>query len=90
MNVIRICLAATIFSLPVVALAQAPAQAPAQPSGPAAEALAAYNRLKPNILKAAEKMPAENYSYKPTPDIRAFARVVKPCHRGADRASAPR
>ncbi len=51
-------------------------QAPAQPSGPAAEALAAYNRVKPNILKAAEKMPAESYSYKPTPDIRSFARVV--------------
>jgi hypothetical protein len=51
-------------------------QAPAQPSGPAAEALAAYNRVKPNILKAADKMPAESYSYKPTPDIRTFARVV--------------
>jgi uncharacterized damage-inducible protein DinB len=51
-------------------------QAPAQPSGPAAEALAAYNRVKPNILKAAEKMPADSYSYKPTPDIRTFARVV--------------
>ena len=51
-------------------------QAPAQPSGPAAEALAAYNRVKPNILKAAEKMPAESYGFKPTPDIRTFARVV--------------
>jgi uncharacterized damage-inducible protein DinB len=51
-------------------------QAPAQPSGPAAEALAAYNRVKPNILKAAEKMPADSYSYKPMPDIRTFARVV--------------
>ena len=35
-----------------------------------------YARLKANILKAADKMPAENYSYKPTPDIRTFARVV--------------
>lgn len=35
-----------------------------------------YSRLKDNILKAAEKMPAENYSFKPTPDIRSFARVV--------------
>jgi uncharacterized damage-inducible protein DinB len=51
-------------------------QAPAQPVGPAAEALAAYNRVKPNILKAAEKMPAENYGFKPVPDIRTFARVV--------------
>jgi uncharacterized damage-inducible protein DinB len=35
-----------------------------------------YARLKANILKAADKMPAENYSFKPTPDIRTFARVV--------------
>jgi uncharacterized damage-inducible protein DinB len=35
-----------------------------------------YARLKVNILKAADKMPAEDYSFKPTPDIRTFARVV--------------
>jgi uncharacterized damage-inducible protein DinB len=35
-----------------------------------------YARLKANILKAADKMPAENYSFKPTPDIRTYARVV--------------
>ena len=52
------------------------AQAPATPSGPSAEALAAYNRVKPNILKAAERMPPESYTYKPEPDIRTFARVV--------------
>jgi hypothetical protein len=40
------------------------------------EVQGAYARVKPNILKAAEKMPAEDYSYKPTPDIRTFARVV--------------
>ncbi len=42
----------------------------------ASEVQGAYARVKPNILKAAEKMPAEDYSYKPTPDIRTFARVV--------------
>ena len=51
-------------------------QAPAQLSGPATEALAAYNRVKPNILKAADKMPADSYGYKPSPDIRTFARVI--------------
>ncbi len=35
-----------------------------------------YARLKVNILKAADKMPPEDYSFKPTPDIRTFARVV--------------
>jgi uncharacterized damage-inducible protein DinB len=35
-----------------------------------------YAGLKANILKAADKMPAENYSYRPTPEVRTFARVV--------------
>jgi uncharacterized damage-inducible protein DinB len=35
-----------------------------------------YARVKANILKSADKMPAEDYTFKPTPDIRTFARVV--------------
>jgi hypothetical protein len=54
----------------------ASAQLAVPPSGPSSEALAAYNRVKPNLLKAAEKMPAESFSFKPTPEIRSFARVV--------------
>jgi uncharacterized damage-inducible protein DinB len=42
----------------------------------ASEVQGNYQRLQPNILKAADKMPAADYSYKPTPDIRTFARVV--------------
>ena len=53
--------------------AQAPAAAPV---GPAAEVQAAYNRIKPNVLKAAEKMPEADFQYKPTADIRTFARIV--------------
>jgi uncharacterized damage-inducible protein DinB len=52
------------------------AQTPAAPVGPAAEVLASYNRLKPNVLKAAEKMPEADFQYKPTADIRTFARIV--------------
>ena len=61
-----------------IALAQAPAAAPAPtPSpGPAAEVKTAYERTKPNILKSADKMPAEGYTYKPTDDIRTYARVL--------------
>jgi hypothetical protein len=58
----------------VVCVAQAPA--PAGPVGPAAEVQAAYNRIKPNVLKAAEKMPDADFQYKPTADIRTFARIV--------------
>jgi len=42
----------------------------------AADAQRSYAALKTNILKAADKMPAENYSFRPTPDVRTFARVV--------------
>ena len=70
MNVLPIALAVFAVS------ASGFGQVSAQPSGPAAEAAAAYNRIKPNILKAADKMPADSYGFKPTPEIRSFARVV--------------
>src|SRR3984957_5581227 len=50
---------------------------PASTANPlASEVQGNYARLKANIIKAAEKMPPEDYSFKPTPDIRTFARVV--------------
>jgi hypothetical protein len=72
MNCFRIGIGVAVLSLPVAVFAQAAMQ----PSGPASEAAGAYNRIKPNILKAADKMPADAYSYKPTPEVRTFARVV--------------
>jgi hypothetical protein len=66
-------LIATIALSASACVAQAPA---ATPTGPAGEVQAAYNRLKPNVLKAAEKMPEADFQYKPTPDIRTFARIV--------------
>lgn len=60
----------------VAALAAVAAQTPAGPAGPVAEVQRSYSGLKTNILKAANAMPAENYSYKPTPEVRSFARVV--------------
>lgn len=61
--------------------AQAPSTAPTTPPTPVklsapADVQRSYNGLKANILKAADKMPADSYSYRPTPDIRTFARVV--------------
>jgi hypothetical protein len=58
-----------------VAMGQGPA-APTGQTGPAAEVQRSYAGLKANILKAADKMPAEDYSFKPTPEVRTFARVV--------------
>lgn len=36
----------------------------------------AYTAIKVNILKTADKMPEENYSFKPTPEVRSFADVL--------------
>lgn len=47
-----------------------------QGTGIPAEVQKAYAGVKANVLKAADKMPAEDYTYKPTADIRTFARVV--------------
>lgn len=40
------------------------------------EARAAWNRTKGNILGAAEKMPADAYSFKPTPESMSFQDLV--------------
>ena len=54
-----------------------PTAGPGAPAvGPTAEVQRSYNGVKANILKSADRMPAADYSYKPEPDIRTFARVV--------------
>ncbi len=35
-----------------------------------------YNSVKNNLIKAAEKMPEENYGFKPTPEVRSFGQIV--------------
>ena len=35
-----------------------------------------YDIIKGYVIKAAEKMPEENYAFKPTPDVRWFGKVV--------------
>ncbi len=36
----------------------------------------AYTNVKGNILKAAEKMPEENYSFKAAPEVRPFGQLI--------------
>ena len=66
--------AAIVFAQTATSPAAPPA--PATPSTPPADVQRGYAGLKANILKAADKMPAENYSFRPTPEVRTFARVV--------------
>lgn len=44
--------------------------------GMSAELKAAYASVKNNLLKSAEKMPEENYGFKPMPEMRSFAEVL--------------
>ena len=52
------------------------AQTPPPPAGPAAEARTSYMNLKGNILKAADKMPEADFQYRPTPEIRTYAKII--------------
>lgn len=42
----------------------------------AADAKSMWGLVKGNLIKAAEKMPEENYSFKPTPEVRSFGELV--------------
>src|SRR5207248_2702070 len=52
------------------------AQAPASGMPAIAEAKQSYNQIKNNLIRMAEKMPAENYDYKPVPEIRSFGELM--------------
>lgn len=40
------------------------------------ETKALHDGIRNNIVKAAENMPEENYSFKPTPEVRSFGQLV--------------
>jgi hypothetical protein len=65
-------------ALPLLAAACALAQQPSGETTPslAEEAKQAYSRVKTNILKAAEKMPESDYSFKATPEVRPFSELL--------------
>lgn len=35
-----------------------------------------YSYIKADLTKAAEKMPEENYAFKPTPEVRSFGQII--------------
>ena len=50
--------------------------AQAQTSAVINDQKAAYDRLKGNVMKAAEKMPEDAYSFKPTPEMQSFGERI--------------
>ncbi|MBB5344983.1 DinB family protein [Tunturibacter empetritectus] len=75
MQSMRVMFAMAMVMTTGVLMGQAPA-APTGPSGPAAEVQRGYAAQKGNILKSADRMPESDYQFKPTPDVRTYARVV--------------
>ena len=69
---------AGLMTLPFALLAQ---QAPQATSAPPANPITAserglYSFMSNAVIRAAEKMPEENYSFKPTPEVRSFGQLV--------------
>ena len=56
------------------ALLAASAQAADNPLSASTRSL--YNIVKNNLVRGAEKMPEENYSFQPTPEVRTFGQLV--------------
>ncbi len=56
------------------AIAPVYAQSPANPLSAGEKGV--YEYFKGDLVKAAEKMPEENYSFKPTPEVRSFGQIV--------------
>ena len=49
----------------------------AQTANPlSADVVRAYSEVKNNILRSAEKMPAENYDFRPAPRVRTFGQIL--------------
>lgn len=52
------------------------AQQPAATNPLSSEARGAWEGVRNNVLRAAEKMPEENYAFKPVPEVRSFGQLI--------------
>jgi hypothetical protein len=77
---LRIALTLVVIAAPLALIAQAPAAAPAlavDTKNPVVwSANEMYARQAKLIVAAAELMPADKYSYKPTPEQLSFGRII--------------
>ena len=71
----RYCFALiALAAAPVAVLAQESPTAPANPISASEKGF--YARVSGQVIAAAEKMPEESYSFKPTPEVRSFGQLV--------------
>jgi uncharacterized damage-inducible protein DinB len=74
LSVVLILLATTGFGQ---SQAPKPAEKPASPENPLTTFnKVVYGRLQDILLRSADKMPEENYSFKPTEAVRSFGQIV--------------
>ena len=74
MNKRLCCVLVALMGTCVAGLAQAPATAPANPITASEKGF--YGVVSGEVIAAAEKMPEEDYSFKPTPEVRSFGQLV--------------
>jgi hypothetical protein len=74
----RLCFVfAAFLSLPVAMLGQEPPPQSAPPANPITTSeKSLYTFVSGAVVRAAEKMPEENYTFKPTPEVRSFGQLV--------------
>jgi len=63
-----------IAAFPIMLPAQDTPAAPANPIASSEKGF--YMIVSGNVIAAAEKMPEENYSFKPTPEVRSFGQLI--------------
>lgn len=54
----------------------APVFAQAQSNPMSADLKSTWSQIKGNIAKSAEKMPEENYAFKPVPEVRSYGQLI--------------
>jgi hypothetical protein len=71
MRIDRYCILTFVLGLAGATMIQAQSASPMS-----SELKQMYTGVKNNVIRAAEKMPEENYSFKPVPEIRTFGQLV--------------
>jgi hypothetical protein len=68
---------AAATAVPIGLFGQEKSQAPTAPTNPITASEKGFYSIVSNwVIGAAHKMPEENYSFKPTPDVRSFGQLV--------------
>lgn len=66
-----------LMALPAALLAQQAPQPPSPPANPITlSERGLYSFMSSAVVRAAEKMPEENYAFKPTPEVRSFGQLI--------------